>query len=77
MHAAFAAMGMVPPGPGLLLYKPITGATARLADTAVTITLQMPALSDASNARSPKVTPRSPVRSPIRAASCSPSPMPH
>ena len=25
MHAAFAAMGMVPPGPGLRLYKPITG----------------------------------------------------
>lgn len=47
MHAAFAAMGMVPPGPGLRLYKPITGATARLADTAVTITLQMPAPSDA------------------------------
>jgi len=46
MHAAFAAMGMVPPGPGLRLYKPITDATARLSGTAVTIAMQMPAPSD-------------------------------
>lgn len=47
MHAAFAAMGMAPPGPGLRLYKPISGASARLSGTTVTITMQMPAPSDA------------------------------
>jgi hypothetical protein len=46
MHAVFGAMGMVPPGPGLRLYKPINGATARLTATAVTITMQQPAPSD-------------------------------
>jgi hypothetical protein len=47
MHAVFAAMGMAPPGPDLRLYKPITGATARLTGSAVTITMRMPAPSDA------------------------------
>jgi len=47
MHAVFAAMGMAPPGPGLRLYKPITGAAARRTASAVTITMKMPAPSDA------------------------------
>ena len=47
MHAAFSAMGMAPPGPELRVYKPITGAAARLTPSAVTITMKMPAPSDA------------------------------
>ena len=47
LHAVWAAMGMVPPGPGLRPYKPIAGAAARLTGAAVTITLRRPAPADA------------------------------
>ncbi len=47
LHAVWAAMGMVPPGPGLRPYKPIAGASAWLTGAAVTITVRRPAPTDA------------------------------
>ena len=46
-NAAFTSFGMVPPGPQMQIYKPVTGASARLTPAAVTITMPQPSITDA------------------------------
>jgi hypothetical protein len=54
LPAEFAAAGMVPLGDQLMLYQPITGATARLTAAAVTITMQQPASAGAYECELPE-----------------------